>query len=188
MKQNESEILFVGEERSGKSSLYRILTKKEHDKNMKYSPTIGLTCDLININDHKIKCWDSGGKPIFKPFMGNHYSLCDIIFIVINLHIFDKEILNDYYEEASLFKNNRSIITFLCIKEDIRDENEQLIYLHNTYPDIETIQLNLNNTDTYFILCSYIINKTHKTSTKDVSFFNNKLTQNLYYFIKFLGL
>jgi ADP-ribosylation factor-like protein 8 len=77
------EVVLVGLENSGKSTLLQVLG---NGSPVETAPTIGLNVKMVKRGGVQMKCWDLGGQAQYRAEWGRYTRGCNVIIFVIDSH------------------------------------------------------------------------------------------------------
>jgi len=79
--QKKLEVVLVGLENSGKTTLLSVLAD---GRPMETAPTIGLNVKMVKRGGVQMKCWDLGGQSQYRQEWGRYTRGCNVIIFVID--------------------------------------------------------------------------------------------------------
>lgn len=104
--QKKLEVVLVGLENSGKTTLLSVLSD---GKPVETAPTIGLNVKMVKRGGVQMKCWDLGGQSQYRQEWGRYTRGCNVIVFVIDANAI--HLLPDAKAELHRLLEDRELAT-----------------------------------------------------------------------------
>lgn len=101
------EVVLVGLENSGKSTLLQVLG---NGSPVETAPTIGLNVKMVKRGGVQMKCWDLGGQAQYRAEWGRYTRGCNVIIFVVDSH--EINLLPDAKAELHRLLEDRYVYTY----------------------------------------------------------------------------
>lgn len=101
------EVVLVGLENSGKSTLLQVLGQGSP---VETAPTIGLNVKMVKRGGVQMKCWDLGGQAQYRAEWGRYTRGCNVIIFVVDSH--EVNLLPDAKAELHRLLEDRLVFLF----------------------------------------------------------------------------